>query len=67
MMLGEEHAVLALVADRVPLDEIERYINELPLDHEHRSALWLLAWVHATNPATLSLSCVIADMPAAVE
>jgi hypothetical protein len=50
MMLGEEHAVLALVADRVPLDEIERYINELPLDHEHRSALWLLAWVHATNP-----------------
>jgi hypothetical protein len=66
MMLGyEEHAGVTLVAERVPLDEIEGYINELPLDHEHRSALWLLAWAHATNPATLGR--VIADMLAAVE
>ncbi len=49
----------------MPLDEIERYINERPLDHEHRSALWPLAWAHATNPATLSR--VIAEMLAAVE
>jgi hypothetical protein len=54
-----------LVAERVPLDEIERYINELPLDDEHRSALWLLAWAYATNPATLSRA--IADTAAAVE
>jgi len=31
------------------LEEIEPYIDELPLDTEHRSALWLLAWAKATH------------------
>jgi hypothetical protein len=42
-------AVQELIAERVPLDQIEDYIDTLPLDADHRSALWLLAWVRATN------------------
>ncbi len=44
-----EHAVQALVAEDVSLGEIEEYVEELPLDHEHKSALWLLAWSQATT------------------
>jgi hypothetical protein len=51
-MLGQaEHTVEALIAEGAPLDQIEARIDELPLDREERSALWLLAWVNATNPA----------------
>jgi hypothetical protein len=51
MLSGAEDAVETLVAERVPFDEIEEYIDQLPLDGEHRSALWLLAWAQTTNLA----------------
>jgi hypothetical protein len=44
--------VQLLVAERKPLSEIEGYVNELPLDGEHKSALWLLAWSQANAPLT---------------
>jgi hypothetical protein len=51
-MLGQaEYTVETLIAEGAPLDQIEARIDELPLDREERSALWLLAWVKATNPA----------------
>jgi hypothetical protein len=49
MMSEGQLAVQELIAERVPLDQIEDYIDTLPLDADHRSALWLLAWVQATN------------------
>ena len=52
MLTYAEHAVESLIAQGAPLDRIEERINELPLDGEERSALWLLAWATVTNPAT---------------
>ncbi|MEA2197016.1 MAG: hypothetical protein QOJ25_1067 [Solirubrobacteraceae bacterium] len=52
MLSYPQDAVEALIAEGTPLDEIEERIDELPLDAEQRSALWLLAWVKVTNPAT---------------
>jgi hypothetical protein len=49
-LVDAELAVQALVADDVSLGEIEQYVAELPLDDEHKSALWLLAWSHTTRP-----------------
>lgn len=40
-----------MTARGVPISQIEEYIDELPLNHEELSALWLLAWAWATNPA----------------
>jgi hypothetical protein len=49
MLTDAQLAVQELIVERVPLDQIEDYIDALPLDAEHRSALWLLAWVQVTN------------------
>ena len=49
MLSRAEDGVEILVAQRAPFDEIEEYINQLPLDGEHRSALWLLAWAETTE------------------
>jgi hypothetical protein len=65
MQSHTEHAVETLVAQSVPFDEIEQYIDGLPLDSDQRSALWLLAWAEATNPATRSR--VMADTLALVD
>jgi hypothetical protein len=43
------HDVEAMVGQGVPFDELEDYIDTLPLDDERRSALWLLAWTITTN------------------
>ena len=48
-LVDAELAVQARVADDVSLGEIEQYVAELPLDDEHKSALWLLAWSHTTR------------------
>lgn len=45
-----ELAVQSLVIEGVALAEIEGYVDELPLDGEHKSALWLLAWSRQTPP-----------------
>jgi hypothetical protein len=52
MLTEEHHAVNTMIRDGVSFDHIEDYINSLVLPNEHLSALWLLAWVEATNPAT---------------
>lgn len=52
MLKYPKSAVETLVAQGTPLDQIEERINELPLDGEEQSALWLLAWATVTNPAT---------------
>jgi hypothetical protein len=43
------HEVEAMVVEGVPFDELEDYIETLPLDTERQSALWLLAWTFTTN------------------
>jgi hypothetical protein len=40
-----------MIAGGARLDQIEAHIDELPLDSEERSALWLLAWAAETNSA----------------
>jgi len=52
MLTHPKHTVEKLIAQDAPFAQIERYIDELPLDSEQSSALWLVAWVEATNPAT---------------
>jgi hypothetical protein len=52
MLSYAEQSVETLIAHGARLDEIEEHIDELPLDGEERSALWLLAWATVTNPAT---------------
>jgi hypothetical protein len=58
-------AVTAMVARGVPLDQIESFIDTLPLEGEQGSALWLLAWTQTTNPAArtqvVQQSPVLAD------
>jgi hypothetical protein len=52
-MLTDEHvAVNAMIADGVPFERIERYINALALPSEQLGALWLLAWAESTDAAT---------------
>jgi hypothetical protein len=46
------YVVEAMVNIGARFDRVEEYIDALPLDGEHRDALWLLAWAQATNPAT---------------
>jgi hypothetical protein len=41
-----------LIANDVPFNQIEEYVNEVPVDSEQRSVLWLLACVPAANPAS---------------
>ncbi len=52
MLSNEQDAVKMLIGDGTPFDEIEAYIDQVALGSEERSALWLLAWVQTTNPAT---------------
>ncbi len=49
---AEVRTVEAIVAGDSPFHQVEDYIDALPLGDEQRSALWLLAWVRTTNPAT---------------
>jgi hypothetical protein len=51
VLSSPEHAVKVLIAEGTPLDQIEERIDELTVDGEQRSALWLLAWATVTNPA----------------
>lgn len=44
-------AVDRMVAHHAPFDEIEEFIEGLPLPEDHRSALWLLAWSEDASPA----------------
>jgi hypothetical protein len=44
--------VEGLIGQGAPFEEIERYIETLPLPSEQLGALWLLAWAEATDPAT---------------
>ena len=46
-----ESEVKAMIAGGIRIDQVEDYIEKLALDDERRSALWLLAWAQATNPA----------------
>ncbi|HWF36534.1 MAG TPA: hypothetical protein VG295_14240 [Solirubrobacteraceae bacterium] len=51
MLTTAERTVETLIARGARLEEIEERIDELPLDGDERSALWLLAWSAVTNPA----------------
>jgi hypothetical protein len=52
-MLTDEHlAVNAMIADDVPFERIESYINALALPSEQLGALWLLAWAESTDAGT---------------
>jgi phage-related baseplate assembly protein len=51
MLRSAERAVETMIAGGARLDQIEAHIDELPLDSEERSALWLLAWAAETNSA----------------
>jgi hypothetical protein len=52
MLTNEHHAVNAMIDQGMLFDQIEDYINTLALPGEQLSALWLLAWAEATDPAT---------------
>jgi hypothetical protein len=52
MLTDEHYAVEMMISQGAPFEHIEDYINTLALPSEQLSALWLLAWVEATNPAT---------------
>ncbi len=52
-ILTDEHQAVNTMIDRgAAFDRIEDYINTLTLPGEQLSALWLLAWAEATDPAT---------------
>lgn len=40
----------SLIDRRVPFEEIEDAINDLPLPSEAKSALWLWAWCETDRP-----------------
>ncbi len=52
MLTDEHHAVKTMIDRGAAFDRIEDYINTLTLPDEQLSALWLLAWAEATDPAT---------------
>jgi hypothetical protein len=52
MLTDEHHAVNTMIDQGAAFDQIEDYINTLALPGEQLSALWLLAWAEATDPAT---------------
>ncbi len=58
-LTDEQRAVTSMIRHGRPFDEIEDYINALPLPSAHLGALWLLAWTEATDPQTRSR--VVAD------
>lgn len=51
MLTEEHHAVNTMIGQGAPFDHIEDYINTLALPSEQLSALWLLAWAEAADPA----------------
>jgi hypothetical protein len=51
MLTEPTRIVEGLLRQSAPFERVEDYIDSLPLDNEHRSALWLLAWSQTTNPA----------------
>jgi hypothetical protein len=52
MLSDEHHAVNTMIDRGAAFDQIEDYINTLALPGQQLSALWLLAWAEATDPAT---------------
>ena len=52
MLTDEHHAVNTMIDQGAAFDQIEDYINTLALAGEQLSALWLLAWAEAADPAT---------------
>jgi hypothetical protein len=52
MLTNEHHAVNTMIDRGAAFDRIEEYIDTLTLPGEQLSALWLLAWAEATDPAT---------------
>jgi hypothetical protein len=52
MLTDEHHAVNTMIDQGTAFDQIEDYINTLALPGEQLSALWLLAWAEAADPAT---------------
>ena len=51
MLTDEHHAVNTMIDQGAAFDQGD-YINTLALPGEQLSALWLLAWAEATDPAT---------------
>jgi len=52
MLTDEHHAVNTMIDRGAAFDRIEDYISTLALPSEQLSALWLLAWAEAADPAT---------------
>ena len=52
MLTDEHHTVNRMIDRGATFDRIEDYINTLTLPGEQLSALWLLAWAEAADPAT---------------
>jgi len=52
MLTDEHHAVNTMIDRGAAFDRIEDYINTLAIPGEQLSALWLLAWAEAADPAT---------------
>jgi len=48
----EQQAVNTMIVQGAGFDHIEDYIDSLQLPSEQLSALWLLAWAEATDPAS---------------
>jgi hypothetical protein len=49
---GPQLTVEGLIGQGARFEDIEKYIQALPLPSEQLGALWLLAWAEATDPAT---------------
>lgn len=49
---GPQLTVERLIGRGARFEDIEEYIETLPLPSEQLGALWLLAWTEATDPAT---------------
>jgi hypothetical protein len=50
MTTDAQRAVERMIGEGTPFEDIEQYIERLPLPSDHLSALWLLAWAEATDP-----------------
>jgi hypothetical protein len=52
IVTDEHHAVNTMIDQGAAFDQIEEYIDTLALPGEQLSALWLLVWAEAADPAT---------------
>jgi hypothetical protein len=50
MTTGAQDTVERMISEGSRFQDIERYIETLPLPSEQLGALWLLAWAEATDP-----------------